>query len=61
MGLLTVCMASSQKYVAAIIHRNVFEEIVVSYTQLDRNTSDVVQNFICLVFQHAFVTACSLN
>lgn len=27
-GVLTVWMASSQKYVASILHRNVFEEAV---------------------------------
>jgi len=46
---------------ASILHSNVFEETVAAYTQLDRNASEVVQNFICLVIQRAFVPDCSLK
>lgn len=53
-GILTVWMTSSQKYVANIPHKNVFGK-----PSLHRNVSDVVQSSISLVLQHAFVTVCS--
>lgn len=34
-------------------------EMFLRKLSLDRNVSDVVQNLICLVIQHAFVTVCS--